>query len=229
MTHTAFPRGFFVTGTDTGVGKTRFAVALLKALSRAGARTAGMKPVASGCELRGGHLVNDDALALQAASSIDVTYDEVNPYAFGPAIAPHAAAKQAGVAIELSRVRSCFSILAARADCVIVEGAGGWLVPLGPEETMANVAADLGLPIVLVVGMRLGCINHALLTARAIESSGQRLAGWVANDSEPTMPERAASFAAIAERLKAPCLADLAYGQDPNLESITSHCLAISF
>ena len=229
MTHTAFPRGFFVTGTDTGVGKTHVAVALLKALSRAGARTAGMKPVASGCELRGGRLVNDDALALQAASSIDVTYDQVNPYAFAPAIAPHVAARQAGVAIELSRVRSCFSALAARADCVIVEGAGGWLVPLGPEETMANLAAELGLPIVLVVGMRLGCINHALLTARAIESSGQRLAAWVANDTGPAMRERAASFAAVAERLEAPCLADLAWQQNSNLDSIASHCLAISF
>jgi dethiobiotin synthetase len=229
MTRTRYPRGFFVTGTDTGVGKTRFAVALLEALTRAGARTAGMKPVASGCETRGGRLVNDDALALKAASSIDAPYDQVNPYAFAPAIAPHVAAARAGVSIELSRLRSCFDALALRADSVVVEGAGGWLVPLGPDTTMADLAASLRLPIVLVVGMRLGCISHALLTARAIEASGQRLAGWVANDPQPPMPERAASVAAIAERLDAPCIADLGHDEEPNLESIASHCLAISF
>ncbi len=224
-----WPRGFFVTGTDTGVGKTRVAVAILHALAGAGARVAGMKPVASGCALVNGRLINDDARALQAASSVKLTADEVNPYAFAPAIAPHVAARRAGVVIDLSRLVAGFEQLAARADSVVVEGAGGWLVPIGEARTMADLAAALRLPVILVVGMRLGCINHALLTAEAIAASGQLLAGWVANDAQPPMEERAASLAALAERLRAPCIADLGWGVEANRESIASHCLALSF
>ena len=223
------PRGFFITGTDTGVGKTHVAVALLAALARCGARVAGFKPVASGCELRGKDLVNADALALLAAGTMDASYDEVNPYAFAPPIAPHVASNQTGVSIDRARIRASYERLAARADMVVVEGAGGWLVPVSAADTMADIAADLGLPVVLVVGMRLGCINHALLTAQAIATSGQRLVGWVANDPQPAMPERAASVAAIAERLRVPLIADLAWGGQPDLETIASHCLAISF
>jgi dethiobiotin synthetase len=160
---------------------------------------------------------------------VGATYDEVNPYAFEPAIAPHLAARQVGVTIDRAHIRANYASLGARADFVVVEGAGGWLVPLDSDSTMADVAGDLGLPIVLVVGMRLGCINHALLTARAILAGGQRLAGWVANDPERAMPEREASVAAIAERVAAPCIADLAFGAEPNLEAIASHCLAIRF
>jgi len=229
MTQVRWPRGFFVTGTDTGVGKTRVAVALLNALARAGADVAGFKPVASGCTRRDGRLVNDDAMALFRASTVDAAYDEVNPYAFEQAIAPHVAARQVGVTIDRARIRASYEKLVARADFVVVEGAGGWLVPLGADSTMADIAGDLGLPIVLVVAMRLGCINHALLTAQAIAAGGQRLAGWVANDPQPSMPEREASVAAILERVAAPCLADLAFGAEPNLETIASHCLAIRF
>jgi dethiobiotin synthetase len=229
MTRASFPRGFFVTGTDTGVGKTRIAVALLRALAQAGARVAGMKPVAAGCELRDGLLVNDDALALLDASTVAAGYEEVNPYAFAPPIAPHVAAHRAGIVIDQARLRACFDRLTTRADCVVVEGAGGWLVPLGASTTLADFARDLDLPVILVVGMRLGCINHALLSAQAIASTGLTLAGWVANDPFPAMPERAASAAAIAERIAAPCYADLEYGATPDLKSIASHCLAISF
>lgn len=228
MTH-RWPRGLFVTGTDTGVGKTHVAVAFLNALGQAGARTIGMKPIASGCEMLDGRLVNDDALALMRAASVEVPYAEVNPYAFAPAIAPHAAAIRAGVVIDLDILRCGFDALAARADTVVVEGAGGWQVPLGPDIGMPDLVASLRLPVVLVVGMRLGCINHALLTAECILAAGQRLAGWVANDCGPPMPERAASFLAIADRLPAPCLADLGWRSPQPLESIASHCLAISF
>ena len=206
------PQGFFVTGTDTGVGKTRVAVALLTALVQAGRRAVGMKPVAAGCELRDGQLVNGDALALLAAGNVAASYGEVNPYAFRPAIAPHVAARQAGVAIDRARIDESRRRLALRADYVVVEGAGGWLVPLGPDATMADVARDFAYPVILVVGMRLGCINHALLTAQAIAASGLELAGWVANDAGPAMPERAASVTAIAERLAAPCVADAHFG-----------------
>jgi dethiobiotin synthetase len=225
----AWPRGFFITGTDTGVGKTYVAVALLRALAESGARVAGMKPVASGCQLEDGQLVNEDAMLLRRAANVEAGYAEVNPYAFGPAIAPHAAAAQAGVTIDLERLRSRFDALAARADCVIVEGAGGWQVPLGPGVGMADLAARLELPVLLVVGMRLGCINHALLTAESIAACGQRLAGWIANDPGPLMEARAASLSALRERLPAPLIADLAWRSPPPLESIASHCLAISF
>jgi dethiobiotin synthetase len=228
MTH-SWPRGFFITGTDTGVGKTYVAVVLLRALAQGGARVAGMKPVASGCKLEDGQLVNEDATLLRRAANVEAGYTEVNPYAFGPAIAPHAAAAQAGVTIDLGRLRSQFDALAARADCVIVEGAGGWQVPLGPGIGMADLAARLELPVLLVVGMRLRCINHALLTAESIVACGQRLAGWIANDPGPPMEARAASLAALRERLAAPLIADLAWRSSPPLESIASHCLAISF
>jgi dethiobiotin synthetase len=205
-------RGFFVTGTDTGVGKTRVAVALIQGLIGRGLRVAGMKPIASGCRLSGGRLVNDDALALLDAANTAAVYSDVNPYAFEPAIAPHVAARQAGVTIERARILQCYRTLALAADAVVVEGAGGWLVPIGAAATMANVAHDLRLPVILVVAMRLGCINHALLTAGAISASGLALAGWVANDPGPAMPERAASVHAICERIGAPRLADLGFG-----------------
>lgn len=206
------PRGFFVTGTDTGVGKTRIAVALIQGLIERGLYVAGMKPIASGCRLSAGRLVNDDALALLAAANTAAAYSDVNPYAFEPAIAPHVAARQAGVTIERTRILQSYRTLALAADAVVVEGAGGWLVPIGPAATMADVARDLCLPVVLVVAMRLGCINHALLTAGAISASGLALTGWIANDPGPAMPERTASVNAICEHIGAPQLADYGFG-----------------
>ncbi len=206
------PRGFFVTGTDTGVGKTRVAVALIQELIQRGLRVAGMKPIASGCRPCEGQLVNEDALALRAAANTPGAYSDVNPYAFEPAIAPHVAACQAGIIIERTRILRSYRTLAMTADAVVVEGAGGWLVPIGSQATMADVAHDLSLPVVLVVAMRLGCINHALLTARSISSSGLALAGWIANDPGPAMPERAASVQAISEHIGAAPLADHGFG-----------------
>ena len=198
-------RGWFVTGTDTGVGKTLVATSLLLAYRQAGS-TAGMKPVASGCERVAGRWENADAQALLTHSSAQVDYDVVNPYAFEPAVAPHLAAQQCGIEIECATILRCFALLRARADTVIVEGVGGWHVPLGAQLTMAEVAYALALPVILVVGMRLGCLNHALLTQESIQAHGLTLVGWVANEITPNMPLFGENVAALEQRLRAPNL-----------------------
>jgi dethiobiotin synthetase len=165
-----------------------------------------MKPVASGCAPTAEGLRNDDALLLQAAASQPVAYERINRYAFEPAIAPHLAAARAQVTIALELIARDAEALAAGCDCVVVEGVGGWLVPLGPEQTVGDLARCLGLPVIMVVGMRLGCINHALLTAAAIEASGLPLAGWVANLIDPKMEAVADNARELALRLRAPLL-----------------------
>lgn len=210
MTH-----GWFITGTDTGVGKTAVAEALLRALGRAGRRALGMKPVASGSRRTPAGLRNDDAERLQAAGSVAAEYADINPYAFEPAIAPHLAAAQAGVDMQLDVIQQRFGRLAAMADYIVMEGAGGWRVPIDRRYYMSDVARALGLPVVLVVGMRLGCINHALLTAEAIRVDGVRLAGWVANRIDPAFIADP-TIDAIGERLGAPLavVAPAAAGSD---------------
>ena len=173
--------GYFITGTDTGVGKTVVTLGLMQYLQQQGVTVAAMKPVAAGCEQTAAGLRNDDAVQLMQQSSISLDYDQVNPYAFEPAIAPHIAASQCGVRIEPERILRTYSELTDLVDCVLVEGAGGWLVPLNDSATMADLAVQLGLNTILVVGIRLGCLNHALLSAAAIQSSGLKFAGWVAN------------------------------------------------
>ena len=195
--------GLFVTGTDTGVGKTRVAVALIHALRAQGLRVAAMKPVAAGSEP--GEL-NDDVRALLQAANVSADLRDVNPYSFAPPIAPHLAAQQAGIRIELPVVVAACARLAAAADVVVVEGAGGWHVPLNEREDMADLAQALGLPVVLVVGLRLGCLNHALLTAESIDRRGLSWAGWVGNAIDPEMAARAANLEALQTRLPAPCL-----------------------
>src|SRR5262245_38371282 len=165
-------RGYFITGTDTGVGKTLVACALLRAFAARGLRTAGMKPVAAGAEVHGNELRNEDVEQLRAAASVSAPRHLVNPYCLVPPIAPHIAAERAGVTIELDVIAQCHAGLSALADVVIVEGVGGFCVPLGPAIDTARLAARLALPVVLVVGMRLGCLNHPLLTAEAIASRG---------------------------------------------------------
>jgi len=203
-------RGVFVAGTDTGVGKTAVATALLRAHVAAGRRAVGMKPVAAG--IAPGAAVNDDVAALAAAGNVDAPVAERNPYAFAPAIAPHVAAAAAGVAIDVERIATAYARLAARADAVVVEGAGGVLVPLGPRLDMLDVAARLELPVLLVVGVRLGCLNHALLSEQALRLRGVRLAGWVANVVEAGMPARDDSIATLARALPARCLAVVRHG-----------------
>jgi len=187
--------GFFITGTDTGVGKTRITVALMQALKDRGLTTLGMKPVASGCRWKNGLLVNDDALMLQANASFYIPYDAVNPFAFEPAISPHIAAEQAGIRVCLATIQDRCRALQRLADTVLVEGIGGWEVPLNREQRVADLAAVLDLPVIVVVGLRLGCLNHALLTFGAVERSGVPCAGWVANQIDP-------DFACLSENIE---------------------------
>lgn len=196
-------RGLFVTGTDTGVGKTRVAVALIHALRARGLRVAVMKPVSAGSAP--GEL-NEDVVALMQAANVDTDARDVNPYAFAEAIAPHIAAESLGVRIELDVIAEAYARLAAIADVVVVEGAGGWRVPLNEHEDMADLALRLGLPVVLVVGLRLGCLNHALLTAESIALRHVPWAGWVGNHIEPAMQQAAENLAALRTRLPGPCL-----------------------
>ena len=214
-------RGLFVTGTDTGVGKTRVAVSLIHALRAQGLRVAAMKPVSAGSAPRGdsdplraearvesyapGEL-HEDVTALLQAANVAADVRDVNPYAFEPAIAPHIAAEQAGVRIDLQVIAAAYARLAEQADAVVVEGAGGWRVPLNEAEDMADLAQRLELPVVLVVGLRLGCLNHALLTAESIASRQLPWAGWVGNQIDPTMAQQAANIAALRARLPGPCL-----------------------
>lgn len=200
-------RGLFVTGTDTDVGKTWLATALLIALRRRGLRAVGMKPVSCGCveTLEGPR--NEDALALiKHGSQPTPAYSLVNRYAFVPPIAPHLAATAAGVTIDLASIRRDFEALSGSADVIIIEGAGGWYVPLNEEESVADLAKSLGLPVVLVVGIRLGCLNHALLSAAAIHNAGVPLAGWVANRIDPSALLSDENIASLQSRLDAPLL-----------------------
>jgi dethiobiotin synthetase len=205
-------RGILVTGTDTGVGKTLVACALLHAMAARGVRAIGMKPVAAGCEELDGRLINEDVAALGAASSVAAPEDMVNPYRYRPAIAPHLAAAQAGQAISLERIREAYAGLCERADRVVVEGAGGLLVPLAPGKDFRDLAELLAIPVILVVGMRLGCLNHALLSAEALKQRDLHLAGWIANSLEPAMPEFEGNLQALRERLQAPLLGVLPHG-----------------
>lgn len=207
-------RGLFVTGTDTGVGKTRVAVALIQALRAQGLRVAAMKPVSAGSAP--GEL-NEDVMALRQAVNVMADVRDVNPYAFEPAIAPHIAAEQAGVRIDLEMIAAAYARLAAMADVVVVEGAGGWRVPLNEQEDMADLAQRLGLPVVLVVGLRLGCLNHALLTAESVARRRLPWAGWVGNHIDPAMASQAANIAALRARLPGPCLGVQTFLPEPDL------------
>ncbi|WP_054286272.1 dethiobiotin synthase [Gulbenkiania mobilis] len=203
--------GYFLTGTDTEIGKTYSAVRLLQRWRAQGKRVAAMKPVASGCEvLADGRWVNDDVERLIAATG-QTDRDAMNPYRFLPPVSPHIAAREANVAIDFSLIASRYARLAEEADVVLVEGAGGWLAPLSDTTFMADLARHLGLPVILVVGMRLGAINHALLTARAILDSGLPFAGWVANRVVPDQPFYAENLATLKAHLPAPLLLELPY------------------
>jgi dethiobiotin synthetase len=196
-------KGLFVTGTDTGVGKTRVAVALIHALRAQGLRVAAMKPVSAG---HAPGELNEDVTALLQAVNVMAAVRDVNPYAFAEPIAPHIAAQRAGVRIELDVIAAAYARLAASADVVVVEGAGGWRVPLNECDDMADLAQRLGLPVVLVVGLRLGCLNHALLTAESIAQRKLPWAGWVGNHVDPSMACPVENLAALQARLPRPCL-----------------------
>lgn len=202
--------GVFITGTDTGAGKTTASAALLHALRAQGLRAVGMKPLASGCTRDdAGRWRNDDALALQAASDPRPAYDDVNPFALPLPLAPEFAARDAGVEVDMAPILAANARLAAQADFVLVEGVGGWLAPLTATIDQVDLVRALDLPVVLVVGMRLGCLNHARLSVRAIVGDGVRLAGWIASEVDPDMACRDDNFDALCRRLPAPCLGRL--------------------
>lgn len=207
-------QAYFVIGTDTGVGKTFISAALLRHFVGQGLRAVGMKPVASGCAMQtehAAHWISDDVLQLASASNVEVPLADRNPYAFEPAIAPHIAAAMAGQSIEIPVILAAYQRLQALADVVIVEGAGGLMVPLNRHSLLLDLVKALGLPVILVVGMRLGCINHALLTAAVLREHQIALHGWVANQIDPNMPAYAANLETLAHWLEAPCLAQVAW------------------
>lgn len=200
-------QAYFVTGTDTGIGKTTVSCMLLRGYAAQGLDVVGMKPVASGCQRIGGELVSEDVDRLQAAGNIRAPLDTINPYAFEPPLAPHIAALQVGTEIRIAKIVDAFQRLRAMADVVIVEGVGGFRVPLNAQQDTADLAVNLDLPVILVVGMRLGCINHALLTVDAIRQRGLPLAGWVANRIDPDMAAIEENLATLDALITAPRLA----------------------
>ncbi|ATG93856.1 dethiobiotin synthase [Paracidovorax citrulli] len=210
--------GCFVTGTDTGVGKTLASAGLLHALARHHARVVGMKAVAAGAEPigPGGALANEDVLALRAASTIQVAPALDNPVLLPDPLSPHIAARRAGTRIDIAAIVQAFRALAAQADAVVVEGAGGFHVPLSDTENGADLAQALGLPVVLVVGLRLGCLSHAALTADAIRARGLPLAGWIASRIDPSMLAAEDNIAWLRQRLRAPLLADIPHQRQPD-------------
>jgi dethiobiotin synthetase len=215
-------RSCFVTGTDTEVGKTLISCALLHAMCSAGVRAAGMKPVAAGAALRAGVWCNEDVEQLQAAG-IGLPTEVAVPYLLRTAAAPHIAAAIDGVEIDLVHIRHCYRRAAAAADAVVVEGVGGFRVPLNARHDTAGLARMLALPVVLVVGLRLGCLNHALLTADAVAAQGLHLAGWVANGIDPAMHYTEDNVAALAERIGAPLLGSVPWMPTPSVERAAAH------
>lgn len=199
--------GVFVTGTDTGIGKTLFCCALLSALADRGLSVSGYKPVAAGARLTEGGLRNDDAEHLMDHATVTASYETVNPLALEPAIAPHIALWKTGSVFDLDRIMAAYRHLADRSDVIVVEGAGGWLVPLAQGFDMATLSARLALPVIMVVGMKLGCLNHALLTAEAIRNRGLQIAGWVANCFDPDMQALEENLATLEQRIGLPAIA----------------------
>lgn len=214
---------YFVTGTDTEIGKTLVSSAMLHALVRQGVRAAGMKPVAAGAEWRDGAWHNEDADLLAAAANVTLPQAISTPYLLREPAAPHIVAASEGVGIDLGHIRSCYERITGVADAVVVEGVGGFRVPLSRRYDTADVAEQLGLPVILVVGLRLGCLNHALLTAESIASRGLRLAGWAANVVDPGMRQLAANVDALIERLPAPLLGCVPRLDAPTAEAAAAH------
>ena len=204
---------YFVTGTDTGVGKTLISCALLHAFSSRGHNVVGMKPVAAGCDDDG---LNEDVKQLRAASTVFSTLGQINPYSFSRPIAPHIAAQHAGVSINFDRILESYQELSAQAEIVIVEGAGGFLIPLNDKQDSADLAVVLGLPVILVVGMRLGCLNHALLSIQAINNYGLRCAGWIANTLDNNMIFLEENISSLQQRIKAPLLGVIHFQNQPD-------------
>jgi len=216
-------KGFFITGIDTSVGKTLVAAALLIHLAKSGFTTAAMKPLASGCLEMATGLRNDDAIILQKYATLKLAYTEINPFAFRDPIAPHIAAKNSGTRLTVKRVLSASEpVLTADADYVIIEGAGGWYVPLNKYETMATLALGYGYPIILVVGVKLGCINHALLTLKVMADAKINLRGWIANVIDKNMLYLHENIQAIENSTKAELLGIIPYQESISPENVAN-------
>jgi len=218
-------KGVFITGTDTEVGKTLCAAGVLVAYRQQGLSTVAMKPVASGCEQTSEGLRNEDALLMMKHMQAEATYDEVNPYAFAPPMAPHLAAAKKNIIINTDALVGQAREMASRADRIVVEGAGGWLAPLNEQQSFADLAAQLGLPVVLVVGIRLGCLNHALLTYENIRQRNVPLAGWIANTGLPNAEnclDVEENIASLCSRISAPLLGKIPFLKDRNIVTIAS-------
>jgi len=215
--------GFFITGTDTNCGKTEITLGLMQLMQDQGQIVLGMKPVASGATHSAEGLRNEDAARIQAQGSIQAPYAELNPYVYEPPIAPHLAAVQAGETIDLNVISSHYMSLLAQADCVIVEGVGGWQVPFNEQESAADLARMLKMPVILVVGLKLGCINHALLSVESILASGVQLAGWIANEVEPNMLSRDENIATLRAAISSPFLGVVPYMKDPSAKNIAEN------
>ncbi len=215
--------GFFITGTDTEIGKTFVSTLIIKLLAEEGLKVAGMKPVASGAKIIDGMLKNEDALSLIQVSNIDVDYKTVNPYVFADAVSPHIAAEKAGVEIVPDEIKKHCDQLQNLSDVVVVEGVGGWYAPLSYHITVADLAETLELPVILVVGLRLGCLNHALLTAQAIRQSGLPVAGWVANYVEEDFSSADANITTLKHYLNDfPFIGTVSY-QTNNKNNLQAH------
>jgi dethiobiotin synthetase len=209
-------KGFFITGTDTGVGKTWATIALMRYFQNQGQSVIGMKPVAAGCEWQDGILKNEDAILMQENASIELEYQKINPYAFEMPVSPHLAAGEHSV--QLNVVKKAFDHLMDKADIILVEGAGGWLAPLSHEYDIADLAKILQLPVILVVAIRLGCINHARLTFQAIQADKVECAGWVAMCIDPEMPKQEENIATIKNKVSVPLLGVLPYSEQMDFD-----------
>lgn len=222
-------KAYFVTGTDTDVGKTLVSCAMLRAAAAAGHSTVGMKPLAAGAAMTPAGLRNDDALQLQAASSLQLAYEQINPVCFSEAASPHIAAELDHRKVRIERLAGfCQGVLALRANLTLIEGAGGWRVPVNERETLADLARQLQLPVLMVVGMRLGCLNHALLTAEAIARDGLTLAGWVANRVDPTLQHYERNRDTLREHLfTVPLLAEIPWLEVAERPAQAADCIAV--
>lgn len=215
-------QGLFITGTDTDCGKTVVTLGIMRALTMVGLRVGGLKPVAAGAESTASGLRNADATAIQALCNPPENYDVINPICFAPAIAPHIAAAEAGQRIELAPIWAALESLSSRHEVIVAEGAGGWRVPLAPDFDMAELARQLDFPVVLVVAMRLGCLNHALLTQESIQAAGLPIVGWAANVVQQGMERLEENIRTLRDALDAPCLGELPYMENIDLDGVAA-------
>ncbi|MBT7952386.1 MAG: dethiobiotin synthase [Gammaproteobacteria bacterium] len=214
--------GYFISGTDTEIGKTLITLGLMMALKNVGMKVGGMKPVASGCSRTKEGLRNEDAIQIQTYCDTSNSYDLINPYAFEPPVAPHIAAREAKVLIDLEKIKICYEQISSSVDAMVVEGVGGWKVPLGHRQSLPDLVSVLELPVILVVGLKLGCINHAILTSEAIRKDGLLLKGWVANEVESDYSTVDASVEYLSANISAPLLGHIPFAKTPDPAKIAT-------